>query len=93
MEEKYVKFYKTFHKKFKNDKNLILCSKTLNDGRVVLFQIVKNHFYLILIISLFAFLFFTNTTPAQRGNTIGEIICAMGLGGDGLMPVDEVCRD
>ena len=26
MEEKYIKFYKTFHKKFKNDKNLILCS-------------------------------------------------------------------
>ena len=34
MEEKYIKFYKTFHKKFKNDKNLILCSKTLNDGGV-----------------------------------------------------------
>ena len=34
MEEKYIKFYKTFHKKFKNDKNLILCSKTLCDGRV-----------------------------------------------------------
>ena len=37
MEEKYIKFYKTFHKKFKNDKNLILCSKTLNDGGVVSF--------------------------------------------------------
>ena len=69
------------------------CSNLISDSRVVLFQIVKNHFYLILIISLFAFLFFTNTTPAQRGNTIGEIICAMGLGGDGLMPVDEICRD
>ena len=34
MEEKYIKFYKTFHKKFKNDENLILCSKTLSDGRV-----------------------------------------------------------
>ena len=34
MEEKYIKFYKTFHKKFKNDKNLILCSKTLNDGGI-----------------------------------------------------------
>ena len=42
-EEKYIKFYKTFHKKFKNNENLILCSKTLyvcrietpsvNDGR------------------------------------------------------------
>ena len=32
MEEKYIKFYKTFHKKFKNDENLILCSKTLNHG-------------------------------------------------------------
>ena len=29
MEEKYIKFYKMFHKKFKNGKNLILCSKTL----------------------------------------------------------------
>ena len=29
MEKKYIKFYKTFHKKFKNDKNLILCSNTL----------------------------------------------------------------
>ena len=34
MEEKYIKFYKTFHKKFKNDENLILCSKTLSDCRV-----------------------------------------------------------
>ena len=30
MKEKYIKFYKTFHKKFKNDENLILCSKTLS---------------------------------------------------------------
>ena len=29
MEKKYIKFYKTFHKKFKNDESLILCSKTL----------------------------------------------------------------
>ena len=29
MEKKYIKFYKTFHKKFKNDENLILCSNTL----------------------------------------------------------------
>jgi len=36
MEEKYIKFYKTFHKKFKNNENLILCSKTLNDGGVEL---------------------------------------------------------
>ena len=35
MEEKYIKFYKTFHKKFKNKKNLILCSKTLSDGGVI----------------------------------------------------------
>ena len=34
MEDKYIKFYKTFHKKFKNDKNLILCSKTLSNGGV-----------------------------------------------------------
>lgn len=33
MEKKYIKFYKTFHKKFKNDENLILCSNTLcNSG-------------------------------------------------------------
>ena len=31
MEEKYIKFYKTFHKQFKNDENLILCSKLLCD--------------------------------------------------------------
>ena len=34
MEDKYIKFYKTFHKKFKNKQNLILCSKTLSDGGV-----------------------------------------------------------
>lgn len=34
MEKKYIKFYKTFHKKFKNDENLILCSKTLSDDGV-----------------------------------------------------------
>ena len=34
MEEKYIKFYKTFHKKFKNNENLILCSKTLSDSGV-----------------------------------------------------------
>lgn len=34
MEEKYIKFYKTFHKKFKNDENLILCSNTLCDGGI-----------------------------------------------------------
>ena len=34
MDKKYICFYKTFHKKFKNDENLILCSKTLCDGRV-----------------------------------------------------------
>jgi len=31
MEEKYIKFYKTFHKKFKNDKNLIHCFKLLSN--------------------------------------------------------------
>lgn len=36
MKQKYIKFYKTFHKKFKNDENLILCSKTLSDGGVIL---------------------------------------------------------
>ena len=35
MDKKYIEFYKTFHKKFKNDENLILCSKTLSHGRVV----------------------------------------------------------
>ena len=33
MEEKYIKFYKTFHKKFENDKNLIHCFELLcNSG-------------------------------------------------------------
>ena len=36
MEEKYIKFYKTFHKKYKNNENLILCSKTLNDCGIIL---------------------------------------------------------
>ena len=31
MEEKYIKFYKTFHKKFKNDENLIHCFELLSD--------------------------------------------------------------
>ena len=35
MEEKYSKFYKTFHKKFKNDKNLIHCFKLLSNGGVI----------------------------------------------------------
>ena len=34
MEDKYIKFYKTFHKKFKNDKNLIHCSNLVSDGGV-----------------------------------------------------------
>lgn len=29
IEDKYKKFYMTFDKRFKNDKNLILCSKTV----------------------------------------------------------------
>ena len=38
MEEKYIKFYKTFHKEFKNDENLILCSKLLCDSGIELTQ-------------------------------------------------------
>jgi hypothetical protein len=34
MEDKYIKFYKTFHKKFKNDENLIHCLYLLSDGGV-----------------------------------------------------------
>ena len=34
MDKKYIKFYKTFYKKFKNDENLILCSKTLSHGGI-----------------------------------------------------------
>jgi len=41
MEEKYTKFCKTFHKKLKNDKNLILCSNSLSD-REVEFGIAKE---------------------------------------------------
>jgi len=40
MEKKYIKFYKTFHKKFKNDKNLILCSNLNSDGRMILYVTV-----------------------------------------------------
>jgi hypothetical protein len=35
MEEKYIKFYKTFHKKFKNNENLIHCLHLLSDCGVV----------------------------------------------------------
>ena len=34
MEEKYIKFLKTFDKRFKNNEDLILCSKTLCDGGI-----------------------------------------------------------
>jgi len=37
VEEKYIKFYKTFDKRFKNNENLILCSNTLSNGGVVSF--------------------------------------------------------
>jgi len=35
VEEKYIKFYKTFHKNFKNDENLILCSNLISHRGVV----------------------------------------------------------
>ena len=34
MEEKYIKFYKTFHKKYKNNENLILCFIQVSHCRV-----------------------------------------------------------
>jgi hypothetical protein len=40
MEEKYIKFYKTFHKKFKNNENLIHCFETLSHCRV---NFVRKH--------------------------------------------------
>ena len=41
-EEKYIKFYKTFDKRFKNKDKLILCSKTLSHGGVVSFgELIK----------------------------------------------------
>ena len=42
MDKKYIEFYKTFHKKFKNDENLILCSKTFSDRRVSLNRELKG---------------------------------------------------
>lgn len=36
MEDKYIKFYKTFDKRFKNNDNLILCSNTLCNGGISL---------------------------------------------------------
>jgi len=33
-EEKYIRFYKTFDNRFKNNDKLILCSKTLSHGGV-----------------------------------------------------------
>lgn len=41
MDEKYIKFYKTFDRRFKKDDNLILCSKTLCDSGVDLDVPVK----------------------------------------------------
>ena len=34
MEKKYIKFYNTFDKRFKNNKKIILCSKTLSNGGI-----------------------------------------------------------
>jgi len=45
MEEKYIKFYKTFHKKFKNDKNLIHCLYLLSDGGVISNSALKRKYY------------------------------------------------
>ena len=45
MEEKYIKFYKTFHKKFKNDKNLILCFVQDRDCRVSLYSELDRTIY------------------------------------------------
>ena len=42
MEDKYVKFYKIFDKRFKNNKNLILCSKSLSDGGVEITRYYEN---------------------------------------------------
>jgi len=42
MEDKYVKFYKIFDKRFKNNKNLILCSKSLSDCGVIQNSELKN---------------------------------------------------
>tara|TARA_B100000963_G_scaffold353559_1_gene368468 strand:+ start:1371 stop:1499 length:129 start_codon:yes stop_codon:yes gene_type:complete len=36
MEEKHTNFYQTFDKRFKNNKNIIICSKTLSDGGIIL---------------------------------------------------------
>lgn len=34
MEEKYIKFYKTFDKRFRNNKKLIHCINSVSNGRV-----------------------------------------------------------
>ncbi len=47
MEEKYIKFYKTFDRRFKNNDNLILCSKTLSDRGVGLGITLYGKFHLI----------------------------------------------
>ena len=66
MEEKNIKFYKTFHKKFKNDKNLILCSNTLSNRRMKFF---KKIIFLCLIILLT-----TGCASTALGITGGKII-------------------
>ena len=47
MEEKYIKFYKTFHEKFKNDKNLIHCFELLSDGGVNHLICIQFHIFFI----------------------------------------------
>jgi hypothetical protein len=42
MEDKYIKFYATFHKKFKNGENLMLSSKTLSDRGVTSNSILRT---------------------------------------------------
>ena len=42
MEEKYIRFYRTFHKKFKNKGNLILCSNLNSDGGIDLSAGLNN---------------------------------------------------
>ena len=35
MEEKYIKFYKTFDRRFKNNKKLIHCINSVSNGGVI----------------------------------------------------------
>ena len=65
MEEKYIKFYKTFHKKFKNNKNLIHCLYLLSDRRMIMKR-------LLVFLILFASYSYASESHWKYGSGLGS---------------------